>query len=198
MTIFKLTEQNTAEAVSKAVTVLRNGGLVIFPTETCYGIGADATNQKAVDRLFQYKTKREGKPISVIVSDKEMARKYVELGSVTESAYDKYLPGPFTIISKSLGNTAEGIASKQGTLGIRIPDYNLVTNISKEFGKPFTATSANISGAPSPYSIEKWSEQTPHECQDLVGLVLDAGDLPKNEPSTIVDTTNGLIEIRVR
>jgi L-threonylcarbamoyladenylate synthase len=193
-----LTNKNQEEAINKAIAVLQAGGIIIFPTETCYGIGADATNQEAIDNLYKYKTRREGKPLSIAVHDLEMASKYVEVNEIAENLYKNYLPGPITVVSKSYSNLAKGVDSEYGTLGIRIPDYDLVLEISKRFGKPFTSTSANISYMPKPYSIDALLADTPAKSQSLIDLILDAGELPLREVSTVVDTTmNNLNIMRV-
>ncbi len=180
---------NKKEIVKKALEVLKRGGLVVYPTETCYGIGADATNEKAIAKLLEYKTRREGKPLSVVMAEKEMAKKYIELNDMAENIYDKYLPGPITVVSKSLGGVVKGVESESGTLGVRVPDYSLILEISKEFKKPFTATSANMSYDPKPYSVESLLKNLPEKKKNLIDLIIDGGELPKNEASTVVDTT---------
>src|SRR5689334_9720203 len=99
MEIIKLTEQNLEEAITKAVEVLKAGGTVIYPTETCYGIGVDATNQVAVDKVYDYKGFRGQKPFSMAVTTKEMAAKYVEINDIADNLYKNYLPGPVTVVS---------------------------------------------------------------------------------------------------
>jgi len=191
----KYTKKNSETIIKKALAVLKNGGIFVFPTETCYGIGASATNQKSVDKLFLYKTRREGKPLSIAVSDKRMAAKYVSLNEIADNLYKNYLPGPITVVSKGLGKVARGVESEYGTLGIRIPDYDLVLNIISEFGKPITATSANISYMPKPYSIEALLKDMPKKSLDLIDLIIDAGELPHREVSTVVDTTMNNINV---
>ncbi len=176
-------------SVDIAVKILKEGGLVIYPTETLYGIGADATNQKAVDKLTKYKNRPFGKPYSIAVTDKQMAKKFVELNKTAESFYDKFLPGPLTVISKGKHVLAKGVESEEGTLGIRIPDYKLVTDIVKTFGKPITSTSANASYKKRPYKISDILENISSRQKSLIDLIIDAGELPKNDPSTVIDTT---------
>ena len=130
---FKVKDNTKENIIKEAIRVLESGGLIIFPTETCYGLGADATNPQAIKKLFQYKSRREGKPLSIAVSDPEMAKNYVEINELAENIYQNYLPGPITVISKSLKKTAPGVDSEYGTLGIRWPDYPLVLEIIKKF-----------------------------------------------------------------
>ncbi|MCA9375118.1 threonylcarbamoyl-AMP synthase, partial [Candidatus Dojkabacteria bacterium] len=175
--------------IQEAINTLEVSGMIVYPTETCYGIGVDATNQVAVDKLMKYKSRREGKPLSVAVSDREMASKYAEINDLADNLYKNYLPGPVTVISKGLGKLAKGVESEFGTLGIRIPDYPLILDIVSKLGRPVTSTSANISYKNRPYSIEALLKDTPEKQLDLIDLIIDAGELPHNEPSTVVDTT---------
>ncbi len=183
------------KVIEKVVEVLGSGGLVIYPTETCYGIGADATNQEAVNKLLKYKKKREGKAISVAVSDKEMAKKYVEINEIAENIYDNYLPGPITVVSKSRGEVVKKIEADDKTLGIRIPKYGLVLEIIRKFKKPITATFANVSYKKTPYSVKDILDNTSKKQQGLIDLIIDAGELPKNKPSTVINTTLNEIQI---
>ncbi|MFA6268565.1 MAG: L-threonylcarbamoyladenylate synthase [archaeon] len=188
MKIIKL-KNNSSKAINEAILVLQKGGIIVYPTETCYGLGVDPTNQAAVNKLISYKTFRNDKPISIAVSDKKMAEKYVTLNNTAKNLYKEYLPGPFTIISKSKGKVALGVESNIKTQGVRIPKYGFVTNLLKKFGKPITATSANISYKKTPYSVEDIFANTSQKQKDLIDLIIDAGVLPKNDPSTVIDTT---------
>ncbi len=189
MKILKLTSNNEKEVIDLAVNILRSDGLVVYPTETCYGIGADVTNQKSVNKLLDYKSKRFGKALSVAVDSKKMARKYVELNETSENIYDNYLPGPMTVVSRGKHKLADKVEGEDGTLGVRIPKYDLVLRIIKEFGKPITATSANMSYKKTPYTIKDILDNISKKQQNLIDLIIDAGELPKNKPSTVINTT---------
>jgi len=191
----KYTGENSKIIIKKALTVLKNGGILVFPTETCYGLGVDATNQKAVDKLLSYKTRREGKPLSIAVCDISMAKKYVEINEIADNLYKNYLPGPITVVSHGLNRVAKGVESEYGTLGIRIPDYKLVLDIISAFGKPITATSANASYLPKPFNIGALLKDTPQKSQKLIDLIIDAGELTHGEASTVVDTTMNNLNI---
>lgn len=176
-------------AINLAVETLKKGGLVIYPTETLYGIGADATNPEAIAKLTEYKNRPFGKPYSIAVTDQKMAEEFVELNQSAKNLYDEFLPGPLTVISKGKHKVAKGVESEEGTLGIRIPDYKLVTDIVKKFGKPVTSTSANASYKRRPYKISDILDNISDKQKELVDLIIDAGGLPHNEPSTVIDTT---------
>lgn len=175
--------------IDRAVKVLKTGGLVIYPTETCYGAGVDATNQKAVDKLLKYKSRREGKPLSIAVTDQTMAAKYVKLNATAKNLYKQFLPGPLTIISAGRGRVANGVESETKTLGVRIPDHPVAKALVQVLGKPITATSANVSYKPKPYSIRQLLKQTSKKQQSLIDYFIDVGKLPQRPASTVVDTT---------
>lgn len=177
------------EAVDQAFEILKSGGTVIYPTETLYGIGVDARNAYAVKKLTEYKERPFGKPYSIAVTDQKMAEKYVQLNDTARDLYKEFLPGPLTIISKGLHKVAPGVESEDGTLGVRIPDYKLVSDIVKKFGGPITATSANASYKKRPYSVSDILKNISDKQKGLVDLIIDAGTLPPNEPSTVIDTT---------
>ncbi len=175
--------------VDDVVDVLKKGGLIIYPTETLYGAGVDATNPDSVRKLNSFKKRPAGKPYSVAVSDIKMAGEYVEINRTARNIYKSFLPGPVTVISKGKGAVAKGVESETGTLGIRIPDHKLITSIIKKFGRPITATSANASYKKRPYKISDILENITIRQINLIDLVIDAGELALNDPSTVIDTT---------
>lgn len=171
------------------INTLRNGGIVIFPCETVYGVAIDSTNEKAVKKLNTYKKRSFGKPYAIMVSSKKMANKYVEINETANGLYDKFLPGPLTVISKSKNKVANGIESEIKTLGVRIPNYPKLLKVIEEFGKPIVATSANASYQKRPYKISDVLENISEKQKKLIDLIIDVGELPHNEPSTVIDTT---------
>ncbi len=189
MQILKLSQTPVETVIQTTCAVLAAGGLVLFPTETTYGAGVDATHQAGVDKLLAYKSRREGKPLSIAVISEEMAEKYVELNDQARALYKQFLPGPVTVVSKDRGVVAKGVASEFGTVGVRIPAYPMLLELLKVYGKPMTATSANGSGQKRPYSIQDVFDNISEAQKSLINLVLDAGTLPENPPSTVIDTT---------
>ena len=181
--------KNDKGVVAAAVGTLKKGGLIVYPTETLYGIGADATSSEAVKKLTGYKNRPLGKPYSIAVADQKMAEEYVELNGTAKNLYKEFLPGPLTVISKGKHKVAAGVESEDGNLGIRIPDYKLVSDIVKKFGKPITATSANASYKKRPYKISDILENISNKQKSLIDLIIDAGELPESDPSTVIDTT---------
>jgi L-threonylcarbamoyladenylate synthase len=175
--------------VSEAVKVLQNGGLVIFPCETVYGIAVDSLNLEAVKKLNDYKERPFGKPYAIMCSSQKMAEGYVEINETAKNLYNTFLPGPMTVISVGLHKVASGIESESGTLGVRIPDYKFMLELISKFGHPIVATSANASYKKRPYSIADVLDNISDKQKKLIDLIIDAGELPKNEPSTVIDTT---------
>ena len=189
MKIISLKTISELEIVSQADATLRRGGLVVYPTETVYGIGADVTNPEAVKKLSEYKIRPFGKPYSMAVADQRMAEKYVELNPTARNLYRQFLPGPLTVISKGKHLVAPGIESEIGTLGIRISSHPLVAKIVSSLGRPITATSANEAYMKKPYQISDIINHMSDKKKNMIDLIIDAGKLPKREPSTVVDTT---------
>lgn len=180
---------NSFSNQEKIIDTLKSGGLVIFPCETVYGIACDSQNENAVKKLNTYKRRPMGKPYAIMVSSQKMAEEYVELNQTATNLYKEFLPGPVTVISKGKGKVAEGIESETGTLGVRIPGYKDVLNLIEKFGHPIVATSANASYKKRPYKIADVLNNISKKQKDLIDLIVDVGELPHNEPSTVIDTT---------
>lgn len=189
MKIISYKKNQQKEIIHEATQVLKQGGLIIYPTDTVYGLGADPTNALAIKKLLAYKSKRQGKPLSIAVSDLTMARQYAVINDQASKIYQQFLPGPYTVISKVKNNLTPGVASEFATIGIRIPDYQLITELIKAFQKPITATSANQSNEKRPYKITDVLQTLSERQKKLIDLIIDAGELAKNDPSTIIDTT---------
>lgn len=192
MKIIKLEDPNL---LSEFTSTILSGGLVIFPTDTTYGVGVDGTNIDAVSKLLKYKKRSEGKAISIAVCNQSKAEEFVEINSQAKNFYKNFLPGPVTIISKSKHNTDSRLESESGTLGIRIPNHKIMLNLLEAVNKPLTATSANISGGKTPYNVEDILQNLPQKHIEMIDLIIDAGELPKNPPSTVIDTTTAELTI---
>lgn len=188
-----LTTTNHAQALEKAVAVLENGGLVVYPTETLYGVAADATNPAAVSKLLRFKRRPAGKPISVLVPDVSAGLALVRADAAAQASMQRLLPGPVTVVSPVAEESAldPRLLSEKNTLGVRVSTHPIAGALAKAFGKPLSATSANPSGGARPYAVDSLlATLSPRQCQQL-DLILDAGTLPPNEPSTVVDFSGG-------
>ncbi len=193
MKIISTKNANINKIVAESSKVLKNGGLVVYPTETCYGLGADATKLSAINKLLKYKRRREGKPLSVLVANSDMANNYVKINNSAANIYKQFLPGPITVISKVLNNGlfkfAEGVASEINTVGVRISSHPIAMQLAQKYSLPITATSANPSYKRKPYSLQDFLDITSKKQQNLIDLFIDAGILPKRSSSTVIDTT---------
>lgn len=177
------------KAIDVAVKALEKGQLVFMATETVYIAAVDAINETAVKKLVSFKNRPFGKPFSVGVTDIEMASKYVVLNETAKNLYKRFLPGPVTVVSTGRHVVADGVEAENGTLGIRIPDYKFFQEVCEKFNKPITATSANASYQRRPYKLSDILDNISEKQKKLIDLMIDAGELPHNEPSTVIDTT---------
>ena len=173
----------------------KNGGLVVYPTETVYGLGVDATSETALKKLWKFKGERGDKPVLVAVSGVAMAEEYVILSDLGKKVVQKYWPGAVAIVAISKNKVAKKAQGKTNTLGLRNPESKDILEVIDIFGKPITSTSANVSGAVTARSLEEFLKTVPKEKQKLIDLFIDAGELPLRQPSTIVDTTGEEIKI---
>lgn len=175
------------ELIAQAATLMGNGGLVVCPTDTVYIFAVDATNEEAIKKVYEVKGRGFDKPIHVVVRDWEMIESLCETNESAKKLNDNFLPGPLTIVLNKKLIVPDILTANFPTLGIRIPN-NLVTKLlSNSVNFPFTATSANKSGGPNAYSVDEVLKQLSEEDLSLVDLILEAGELPKVVPSTIVD-----------
>lgn len=188
-------KQNYKKTINETAKVLIGGGLVVFPSDTVYILAVDPTNKKGVEKLLEFKNRWTGKAISVAVLDKKMAKEYVKLNGNGESIYANLLPGPFTIVSNGKHKVIKGIEAENGTLGIRIPDNKYIHDLVKTLGKPVTATSANLSGRTPNYSIVSFLRPLSNKKKEMIDLIVDAGKLPRNKPSTVIDATEAELKI---
>lgn len=183
-------EKGLGECVLRASGALRRGGVVLYPTDTLYGLGADALSDTAVAKVYAIKDRDTRKPIHCIVSDLEMAAEYAEVNNLAKRLAEEFLPGPLTLILKKRAGVHFGIARGIDTFGIRIPDNEFCLELAKSFGKPYTTTSANKADMQTEPSIEKIVKQLGAGAE-IIHLVVDAGILPLRSPSTVVNVVSG-------
>jgi len=186
--VMKIIKENK-KATNIVVKSLSEGKLVFMASETVYIAAVDATNLEAVKKLVLFKNRPFGKPFSIGVIDISMAKNYVEINNTANKIYKRFLPGPVTVISKGKHKVASGVEAENGTLGIRIPDYKFFQEVIKKFKKPITTTSANASYQKRPYKLTDILDNISEKQKGLIDLMIDAGELPHNEPSTVIDTT---------
>lgn len=192
---FKLYEENPNERqIQQIVDILRDGGVIIYPTDTVYGFGCDITNQKAVERVARIKgIKLEKSNFSFICYDLSNLSEFTKVASNHVFKVMKHnLPGPFTFILNANSNVPKLFKSKKKTVGIRIPDNNICRAIVKELGNPILTSSVKSKDEILEYLTDP--EVIKEEYDKLVDAVVDGG-FGKNVPSTVVDCSNDDIEI---
>jgi tRNA threonylcarbamoyl adenosine modification protein (Sua5/YciO/YrdC/YwlC family) len=191
----KIYEENpNPKSISQVVDVLRKGGVIIYPTDTIYGIGCDITNPKAIERVCQIRgIKPEKANLSFICNDLTSISLYTKpLDNTTFRLLKKSLPGPFTYIFNASGQVPKLLSSKKKTVGIRVPDNNIAREIVKELGNPIVSASIHDDDELIEYSTDP--ELIYEKFGSIVDLVVDGG-YGKNNPSTVVDCTTGDFEV---
>ncbi|MBP9815882.1 threonylcarbamoyl-AMP synthase [Candidatus Woesebacteria bacterium] len=179
----------------EALKVLKNGGLVIVPSDTVYGVAVDATNENAVKKLIEFKSRPPGKAISVFCGSIERLQEYVEVSGSQENIINELLPGPYTLVLTSKHKVSSLLEAENGTLGVRVPQADFVNELVNAFDRPITATSANRAGQSPHYSVEALLNSLSEEKKKLIDYIVDAGKLPQRKPSTVVDMTSDSLEI---
>lgn len=187
MTRLVAVNQISDELLQQAVDVLKRGGVVAYPTDTAYGFAVDATNSKAVKRLYDLKGRDYSKPVSVIFPNIAQARRIVKFNQLAKKIANEYWPGGVTLVlplRKALGHW-KMLSAGSGTLGIRYPDSNITDRLVQGLGKPITATSANISGKPTCYSVSQIKRQYSRS-KLKPDLYIDGGELKEGSISTML------------
>lgn len=172
--------------------VIRNGGIVLFPTETVYGIGANALNEEAVKRIYEIKKRPTNKPISLLVSSVEMIEKVAK--DITKLEYaliEEFFPGPLTIILKKKDIVSNIVTSGKDTVGIRMPENEIALNLIEYADVPIATPSANISGNPSGTDLK----DIMNDFKDGVDCFIDGGKSKIGIASTIVQVIDGIPHI---
>lgn len=178
------------EDIVKIAQALESGQVVLFPTETVYTFATDATRVECIKKVYELKGRDFSKPLHVVVDSLESARKYVETNNTTLKLAKEFLPGPLTLVLSKKPNTLPDIlTSGLPTLGIRIPNLKLCLEVANEFKKPYTTTSANISGGANTYSVDDVLNQFDDKKLKMIDLVVDIGPLQNLLPSTLLDLT---------
>jgi len=180
------------DVVNKCIKVLQSGGVVMHPTETCYGLAVDISNEEALKKLYRIKGRDSVKPVSILVDSLGMGE---ELGIFSEKALElahMYWPGPLSIVVPRKRVLPEALNPGQDFVSIRHSSHDFSTKMVEEFGGAITTTSANLAGMPALYTCEV------DELGDLgeeIDLVVDGGVILQNQPSTVVKVDGDFIEV---
>lgn len=172
--------------IHEAIVVLTSGGVIAYPTDTVYGLGADATNPEAVLLVRTIKDRVDDKPILAMVADHAMLEEYAELTPLARKIVERFLPGPLSLVLTARDDRLVSIAGNDNAVGFRMPKHSLCRELPAALGRPITSTSLNRAGLPQPRTLELMLEQL-GEQRSKIGTVFDEGELPLSSPSTILD-----------
>ena len=190
MQIFKVDPENPQEEfIEKAGKVLQVGGLVVYPTETLYGLGANIMSAGSIERVFETKGRFRKKPVSIMFRDVEQARKYARFNDVANKLADFLLPGPLTMVLPAKIPMGEMFGDEK--IAVRVSTNKVVNAIMQKVKFPITATSANISGKADPISAQDAADQI----GDKVDIILDAGSTGSIKPSTVIQIDEDGVKI---
>lgn len=180
-------ESSMLGIIKDASKLIRKGGLVVYPTESCYGLGCNALDEAAVRRVFAVKRRPIGSPLPIIVSDIKMWEKCAFMDERALKLIRQFLPGPLTIALGKKPIISDVLNPR--AIAARIPSHPVALSLVKVTGVPITATSANLSEKPPHYTVR----QALKDLNNKVDMVLDADRLPRRKLSTIIDFTLGPI-----
>ena len=186
----KVVSSISPNAIHSALEILLSGGLVAFPTDTVYGVGAIAFDGQAIESIYVAKDRPMEKAIPVLISDKEdLAKVAMEIPVLAVRLIERFWPGPLTVLVPKRPTLPEAI-SATSTVGVRVPNHDVARALLRLAG-PMAVTSANISGQPSPTS----AGQVLAQLGGRIAMIIDGGETPGGIPSTLVDCTGDEIQI---
>jgi len=174
------------QQVERGITILKQGGIVAFPTDTVYGLGAGISIEYAVERVYQVKKRPRSMPLPLLLTDVSQISEVAQpVPEVTWLLAEKFLPGALTLVLPKSQSVPDIITGKDKTVAIRIPAHPVPIALVQGLGTPIVGTSANLSGQPSSLTAEEVYAQL----GDRVDLIIDGGRCPGGRESTIVDLT---------
>ena len=187
----RINPENPQERLIKQVVeCLKGGGVIVYPTDTTYGLGCDIFNRKGIKKIYQIKQRDARKPFSFICSDLAEVSNYAQISNFAFKIMKRYLPGKYTFVVEATRIVPEALITKQKTVGIRIPANPIVQAIVRELGHPLVTTSANLSGEETPQDPEDIDK----EMGRLVDMVVDGGILMA-EGSSVISLIDDRAEI---
>jgi len=180
-------ESPNAEVINLAATVLRDGGLVVFPTETVYGIGALADSKFGAQEIFEVKVRPLDKPLPWLVENEDALDLYgIDVPDYAHRLAKAFWPGPLTLIVKASERVGRDFRAPDGTVALRAPDHEVIIELLQAAGGPIIATSANTSGCPAPGTFDEVEVRI----VQAADLSLDGGETEHQQASTVVDATS--------
>jgi L-threonylcarbamoyladenylate synthase len=193
MELISLTSNNIQSAVETAGRVIKKGGVIVAPTDTVYGLVADATNENAIKKIYAMKQRPAEKHLPIFVKNIAMAKKLAAISPRQQGILEEKWPGKVTaLLIRKDELRIFGTGGKK--IALRIPFYHFINSLLETLNTPLAGTSANISGQPSATKIDDVLKQLSSQNQ-LPDLAVNGGDLPESKPSTIIDMTEPEIKI---
>jgi L-threonylcarbamoyladenylate synthase len=184
--IVKIDPAHPEKAFSRCRDVIRAGGVVVYPTDTLYGLGADPRNPGAIRKLFSIKGRQADQPILLLIEDQTEVHDWAsEITPGAEGLMKKFWPGPLTLVFKAKPEVMTELTGGTGTIGLRVPGNSLTRQLLASLGTALTGTSANISSRQSPRTAQEAAEAI----GGMVDMVLDGGRTEGGNPSTVVDVS---------
>jgi L-threonylcarbamoyladenylate synthase len=181
---------SSPDTIPQALRVLRSGGLVAFPTDTVYGVGAPAFDGKAIESIYAAKDRPVEKAIPILIADRaDMEKVGTDIPQVAYQLAARFWPGPLTCVIPKQPTLPEAV-SANSTVGVRVPDHEVARALLRAAG-PMAVTSANLSGQPSPSTAEEVFAQL----GGRIALIIDGGKTPGGLPSTVVDCTGSRLNL---
>ena len=178
--------------IERAARLIRDGGVVAIPTDTLYGLAADAFNAEAIERVFAIKERPEGLALPVLLADLEQLSVVArELPEAASALAQEYWPGPLTLIVRKVPGLPTRLTAGHDTVAARVPAHPVPRELARRLGRPITGTSANISGVPDPSTLDELRRQVGRR----VDCVIKAGPAPAGTASTIVDLTSDVPQL---
>lgn len=176
--------------IKKAVEVLRQGGIIVYPTDTVYGLGCDLSNKKGIEKIYEIKRRNKKQPLSFVCADLKHISQYAKVTDYAYKTMRRLLPGPYTFILEASRLVPKIILPKRQTTGIRVPDNNICLSLVRELEQPIISTSVKTAEGEdlgNPYAIEE-------KFGKIVDLIIDGGII-NPEPSSVVSLVDDQIEI---
>ena len=193
MNTLTLNDISNKEILNNCINKLKNGGVGIFPTDTVYGIGCDALNINALNKLFNYKERNFNKPINILVSNINMVKKYVKnINYIEQKLMENFWPGALTIIFDKSQIVPNLLTSNLDTVGIRMPNNPISLELIEYFGSALATSSANVSNKPANINI---NEDLINNFNNKVNFIIDGGEIKDGVPSTIVRVDDNKVKI---
>jgi L-threonylcarbamoyladenylate synthase len=185
-------KERKVNGLTEAVAALKRGEVIAFPTETLYGLGADALDDAAVERVFQLKGRDTANPFPVLIADRGMLSRLVsEVSSLADTLIARFWPGPLTIVLPARPDIPRPLVNAADGVGVRVSSQPIATKLSQALGHPITATSANPSGQPAARTIEEARRYFSGE----IDVFVDGGTLVSKTGSTVVEVVGERIKI---